>query len=214
MNRAMTFLTAAGLGAGVMYFLDPRKGRQRRVFVRDKMIRLSHEIQDAGETIRRDVRNRLQGLSAGDLTVLVGGKNALRGNPLRGSWSPTGRALLGLVGGGLFLSGLTRKAPTACILGTAGLALMIEGATNAGMDDIQCMASTVTRKVSESVAHDGRHVGRKNQMAEAAGVHSRAASVREQSSPPFPYARGSVRSASAKRSSSASSAWRSHSLSG
>jgi hypothetical protein len=62
-----------------MYFLDPKRGRQRRAQVREKMIRLSHDIQDA--------RNRLRGLAAGDLSVLIGG--------------------------GLFLSGLQGSAPTA-----------------------------------------------------------------------------------------------------
>lgn len=172
MNRTMNFLTAAGLGAGMMFFLDPRNGRRRRVFVRDKMIRLSHEIQDAGEVVRRDVRNRLQGLAAGDLTVLVGGKNSLHGNPLRGSWSPAGRALLGLIGGGLFLSGLRRKAPTACILGTAGLALILEGVTNAGIEDIAHISSQGRKIAEESIGHDGRSTGRRQQRAEKAAAHN------------------------------------------
>lgn len=159
MNRTIALLTSAGLGASLMFFLDPKKGRQRRTHVRDKMVRVSHQIQDAGDTVVRDARNRMRGLAAGDLSVLVGGKNALRGNPLRGAWSPTGRALLAALGGGLFLSGLTRKAPTACILGTAGLALMIEAATNAGIEDITHMPSEVERFATENWGHDGRRAG-------------------------------------------------------
>jgi len=169
MNRAMNFLTAAGLGAGMMFFLDPRNGRRRRAFVRDKMIRVSHEIQDAGEVVRRDVRNRMQGLAAGDLTVLIGGKNALRGNPLRGSWSPAGRTLLGLIGGGLFLSGLRREAPTACVLGTVGLGLIIEAATNAGIEDITHISSKARKIPEESLGHDGRSAGRRQRMTQMAG---------------------------------------------
>jgi hypothetical protein len=42
-----------------------------------------------------------------------------------------------VVGGGtLFLYGLTRSAPTACLLGTAGLALAAEGVVNASVEDI------------------------------------------------------------------------------
>lgn len=171
MKRTMSFLTAAGLGAGLMYFFDERSGRRRRAFVRDKMIRLSHEMQDACDTIQRDVQNRWRGLAAGDMTVLVGGKNALRGNPLRGSWSPAGRAMLGLLGGGLFLRGLTCEAPTACVFGTVGLALMIEGATNAGVEDIQCLTSCMTKKVAENLDHNGRDAGRR-QPAEPAGARS------------------------------------------
>jgi hypothetical protein len=156
MNRTIALLTGAGLGAGMMFFLDPRRGKQRRVKVRDKMIRLSHQVQEARDTIVRDARNRISGLAAGDMSVLVGGKNALRGNPLRGGWSPTGRAILGAIGGGLFLSGLTQSAPTACVLGTAGLALMIEAATNAGIEDISNVSSKVERIARETFGHDGR----------------------------------------------------------
>jgi hypothetical protein len=172
MNRTTALLTGAGLGAGLMYFLDPNRGRQRRAHIRDKMIRFSHEIQDARDTVARDMRNRLHGLACGDLSVLIGGKNALRGNPLRGSWSPTGRALLGLIGGGLFLSGLTREAPTACILGTAGLALMIEGATNAGIEDITHMSSKVAKIAAENFGHDGRNAGRQERVTQMADVRS------------------------------------------
>jgi hypothetical protein len=165
MNRAIALLTGAGLGAGLMFFLDPRRGRQRQAHVRDKMIRMSHQVQDARDTVVRDARNRLRGLAAGDLSTLIGGKNSLRGNPLRGSWSPAGRAMLGMIGGGLFLSGLTRQAPTACILGTAGLALMIEGATNAGMEDIAQVSSKAAKMVTENFAHDGRKTQPREHMA-------------------------------------------------
>jgi len=165
MNRATALLTGAGLGAGLMYFLDPIRGRQRRSRVRDKMIRLSHQAQDARDMVIRDARNRMRGLAAGDLSVLVGGKNALRGNPLRGDWSPVGRVLLGVIGGGLFLSGLTRTAPTACVLGTAGLALMIEGATNAGIEDITHLPSKAAKIAREKFGHDGRKAQRHKSAA-------------------------------------------------
>jgi hypothetical protein len=160
MNRTIALLTGAGLGAGLMFFLDPRRGKQRRAIVRDKMIRMSHQAQEARDTIVRDARNRMSGLAAGDMSVLIGGKNALRGNPLRGGWSPTGRAVLGAIGGGLFLSGLTRSAPTACILGTAGLALIVEAATNAGIEDIANVSSKAQRIASEKFGHDGRSARR------------------------------------------------------
>jgi hypothetical protein len=36
----------------------------------------------------------------------------------------------------MFLCGLTKSAPTACVLGTVGLALVAEGISNAGIEDI------------------------------------------------------------------------------
>jgi hypothetical protein len=172
MNRTIALLTGAGLGAGLMFFLDPRRGRQRRALIRDKMIRLSHQVQEARDMVVRDARNRLHGLASGDLSVMIGGKNALRGNPLRGAWSPTGRAMLGAIGGGLFLSGLTRKAPTACVLGTAGLGLIIEAATNAGIEDIAQMPSKITKMATEKLGHDGRSTQRRQRASEPAGVRS------------------------------------------
>jgi hypothetical protein len=168
MNRAIALLTGAGLGAGMSYFLDPRLGRRRRALIRDKMVRFSHDLQEVGDAVRRDAGNRMRGLAAGDLTVLVGGKNALRGNPLRGDWSPTGRALLGVIGGGLFLSGLMRDAPMACVLGTAGLALMIEGATNAGIEDITHLPSKMSNMAAENFDHTEQKMKRPKRKAATA----------------------------------------------
>src|SRR4051794_31874822 len=119
MDRAMCMLAGAGIGAGLMYLFDPQMGRRRRAIARDKAVSLTHEAQDAACVVGRDMRNRAQGLAAGDLSVLAGGKRALH-NPLRGGWSPSARSLMALAGGGLFLFGLTQEAPTACFLGTAG----------------------------------------------------------------------------------------------
>ncbi len=90
----------------------------------------------------------MQGLAAGDLSVLVGGRRALS-NPLRGGWSPSARALMTLAGSGLFLSGLTRNAPTACVMGTVGLALIAEGVSNIPIEDIPHVPQKVAGKVTE-----------------------------------------------------------------
>ena len=123
-------------GAGLMYLLDPERGRSRRARLRDKYMALTNDLSEAAEVLSRDVSNRIEGLRSGDLSVLVGGKNALQ-NPMRGGWSPTGRAILGGLGSGLFLYGLASRTPKACLLGTAGLAMVAEGVTNAGIDDIR-----------------------------------------------------------------------------
>jgi hypothetical protein len=151
MNRAAALMVGAGLGAGVMYLLDPDLGRRRRAIARDKAVRLAHETRDAAEVVTRDVQNRAQGLASGDVSVLAGGRHALE-NPLRGSWSPSARALMTVLGGGLFLYGLTRNAPTACILGSVGVALAAEGITNAGIDDITALPRKVTEFATDAAA--------------------------------------------------------------
>jgi uncharacterized membrane protein len=158
MDRAVAFLAGAGLGAGMMFLLDPQMGRRRRAWARDKATRLGHEVQDAAEVVSTDATNRLKGLASGDLSVLVGGKRALK-NPLSGHWSPTGRALLGLVGGGLVLYGLTQEAPEACILGTVGLALAAEAATNASFGDLARVPQQVAGMASEAAGKVAETVG-------------------------------------------------------
>jgi hypothetical protein len=158
MKSGLSLLAGLGLGASLMYIFDPRMGRRRRALVRDKAVRLAHKAEEAAEVVGRDFKSRAQGLGAGDLSVLVGGKRALS-NPLRGSWSPTGRALLAGAGAGLFLYWLTRSAPTACVLGTVGCALVAEGFTNAGLDDIVGAARGLTEKArgaAEDIAERAR----------------------------------------------------------
>jgi hypothetical protein len=154
MDRAMGILAGAGLGAGLMYFLDPDMGRRRRALARDKLVHVANEVEDGARLIVKDLENRAHGLAAGDLSVLVGGRRALS-HPLRGGWSPSARSLMTLLGTGLFLFGLTRKAPEACVAGSVGLALAAEGVSNAGLQDIAgiprkvaCVAQDVASKFS------------------------------------------------------------------
>jgi hypothetical protein len=159
MERTVAFLAGVGVGAGLMYILDPRMGRRRRALVRDQATHLVHEAQDAAGAVARDVTNRARGLAAGDLSVLVGGKQALH-HPLRGRWSPAARALMGLAGGGLVLYGLTRKAPEACVLGTVGLTLAAEGIANANLDDLARVPGQVANLAGGADHNESRQPAR------------------------------------------------------
>ena len=57
-------LTAIGIGAALMYFLDPNRGARRRARVRDKTVHLLNKTVDAANTTRRDLTNRARGLAA------------------------------------------------------------------------------------------------------------------------------------------------------
>jgi uncharacterized membrane protein len=54
----------AGVGAGLMYLLDPDRGRRRRALVRDQSVHYLHETADATGTAARDLRHRGVGLVA------------------------------------------------------------------------------------------------------------------------------------------------------
>jgi uncharacterized membrane protein len=64
MTKKQLLCTGLGLGAGLMYFLDPDRGRRRRALVRDTATHLVHATDDAIGTTARDVRNRLLGCVA------------------------------------------------------------------------------------------------------------------------------------------------------
>lgn len=64
MNRLSNLVMAAGVGAGLVYFLDPVAGRRRRAQIRDRLIQIAKQTrQDADATVR-DVRNRAYGTYA------------------------------------------------------------------------------------------------------------------------------------------------------
>lgn len=65
----------------------------------------------------------------------------------RGGWSPTSRMLMTGFGLGLFVYGLTRSAPTACVLGTLGGLLVAEGVTNANLSGVAQGAMDLGRNV-------------------------------------------------------------------
>lgn len=51
------------LGAGLMYYLDPDRGRRRRAMVRDRLVHYGHKADQAMDTAARDMRNRAVGIA-------------------------------------------------------------------------------------------------------------------------------------------------------
>ena len=64
MNKTFSLVSGASLGAGLMYFLDPDRGRRRRGLVRVKGIRWSRKTREFAGSTSRDVRNRAIGMGA------------------------------------------------------------------------------------------------------------------------------------------------------
>jgi uncharacterized membrane protein len=61
-NKALAFAGGAGLGAGLMYLLDPDGGRRRRKLLNDQVASLMYRSDDALGRTARDLRNRTRGL--------------------------------------------------------------------------------------------------------------------------------------------------------
>lgn len=63
-NHLLSLLAAVGVGATVMYFLDPARGTRRRHLVRDKLVHGAHVATDTAGATARDLANRARGLGA------------------------------------------------------------------------------------------------------------------------------------------------------
>jgi len=73
MNYTKSLMSGLGLGAGLMYFLDPAAGRRRQALVRDKVIRGWNKAGDAIEATACDLSNRARGLMAEARSLVSGG---------------------------------------------------------------------------------------------------------------------------------------------
>ena len=65
MNREATLLAGGiGLGAALMYILDPDRGRRRRALARDQFVSAGRRLPDAVGATARDLSNRTRGIAA------------------------------------------------------------------------------------------------------------------------------------------------------
>ncbi len=63
MNYTNTFIAGALLGAGIMYLLDPDRGRRRRALVKDQLEHGGRKLADSAVGRAEHVRNRAKGLA-------------------------------------------------------------------------------------------------------------------------------------------------------
>lgn len=57
------FAVGTATGAGVMYLLDPDRGRRRRALAKDQLSHATHEVKAGLRATAADVRNRSKGLA-------------------------------------------------------------------------------------------------------------------------------------------------------
>jgi osmotically-inducible protein OsmY len=60
----LTFIGGIGIGAGLMYMLDPDRGSRRRALARDRILSAAHRTPDAIAATARDLKNRARGVIA------------------------------------------------------------------------------------------------------------------------------------------------------
>lgn len=67
MSKQGNLFLGMALGAGLMYLLDPDRGRRRRALLRDQVVHGGHELEelkDAAAATSRDLQNRIRGVVA------------------------------------------------------------------------------------------------------------------------------------------------------
>ncbi len=72
-NTGLMLLCGIGLGAALMYILDPSQGRRRRALLRDKLVGATNKAGDVIGKTSRDLRNRAQGVIHEAGSMLTGG---------------------------------------------------------------------------------------------------------------------------------------------
>jgi osmotically-inducible protein OsmY len=64
LRNSRAILTGMGIGVGLMFFMDPERGRRRRALVRDKIVHTTHASTNAVGAMGRDLAHRAAGVAA------------------------------------------------------------------------------------------------------------------------------------------------------
>lgn len=144
MNKGCLFIGSIGLGAGLMYLLDPDRGKRRRFALRDKAIRMLDKADGVIEQAGQDIRNHARGVAIEALALLDGMDNRFGLDDTPGSQNPqpravrfnlqeakpgwsTGRLLARIGGGALLLYGRRRGDLAGKALSAIGVGMALHG---------------------------------------------------------------------------------------
>lgn len=146
------FFTSVGIGAGLMYFLDPQQGSRRREQTRDQFHRFRNSVVQARNAISRDIRQCTTGLVSEVRSLFQHnghhspsprtqesleqsesqGVSSFQGNEgpgvFREDWNPSTEFWIGAAAAGFVLYGLIRGAPSSSILGGAAIGMLVQRA--------------------------------------------------------------------------------------
>jgi hypothetical protein len=145
-SRGLDILLGAGIGAAVMYYLDPDGGPQRRERAREKVVSAVTMAPDAFEA------------TAHDLTRWARQTADARTRPAGGEWTPGTRLVASAVGGALTLLAARRRDALGAAVGLIGSALLARGVAKdapRGARPSQVMGEPVARQLGDSLERPG-----------------------------------------------------------
>jgi hypothetical protein len=138
-TKAFSLVGGASLGAGLMFFLDPDRGKRRRALMRDQGVRWSRKTREFAGSTSRDVQNRthifnhMKPHHSPDIPALqgpLGSKRGPRFTFMQSHWSPTARTAAALMGSAALFYGLSQRTVGSTTLAASGLGLLVRSATN------------------------------------------------------------------------------------
>lgn len=77
MNKKLALVGGLGLGAALMYLLDPDRGRGRRALIREKAEDAANKAGEYAEKMSRDIRDRASEVVAETKAIFKGADNQL-----------------------------------------------------------------------------------------------------------------------------------------
>jgi uncharacterized membrane protein len=144
----MNGLAYVGLGAALMYLLDPQLGRKRRNDLRNQAQATRRKVQRGTDAVLRDATNRTHGMLVETqqwlrsqrqrLETRAQGAASAIPSSARGAvapwrktrWSPAQRALAGMAGAGLATSGYVRGGLLGVAMAITGIGLVTRATAN------------------------------------------------------------------------------------
>jgi hypothetical protein len=133
----------AGIGAGLMFLLDPQMGRRRRAVLRDKTFSLSHHASAAIDRTARDLRNRTYGTV---VSIKSGHIGQIRPTILNSNWPPAIRLIIGISGGAVTALGAAKRGVVGSVLSGIGLVSVATAVTNFSFRETLNRLSTTSEK--------------------------------------------------------------------
>jgi uncharacterized membrane protein len=115
-----------GLGAGIMYLMDPQSGRKRRADLKNQVDSTARKLQHGKEQVVRDAQNRARGLSVEGRRLAHTAIDPWR----KTHWSPAQRAVAGGFGASLATYGYFRGGLKGWLLAALGGTLLARSVAN------------------------------------------------------------------------------------
>lgn len=125
-SRGVDLLVGVGIGAAIMYYLDPDAGAARRARARGAVVEAVAMAPDVFDDAAREVTGGAFGLFAAGTA-----RSSRSPAVLQSEWSPAAKLLAGALGAALTFLGGRRRDALGAAVGVLGSALLARGMSTA-----------------------------------------------------------------------------------